>query len=162
MANHDVISYAKLYLRVPYRWWDPNVSCYGDCGPFWAFQGPAPTLARVQKEHLNCAGLLNVICRHLGVKIPGTDEQSYYAGGTYDWYVFLDRNKKLRPFVASTEYPVGSLLFRRYKTEQDQGHIAFVFGTGKVIHSWPEKGVCIDQIFEDYYEYVSLPSEWAQ
>ena len=160
MANHDVISYAKLYLGISYRCWDPTVSCYGDSGPFWAFEGAAPPLARVKKEYLNCAGLLNVICRHMGIKIPGTDDESYYAGGTYEWFVYLDRKKKLRPFVEGHEYPVGSLLLRRYKSEEDQGHLALVFGHGKHIHSWPEVGVCITQIEKNYYEFVALPADW--
>ncbi len=162
MANHDVISVGKLYLRVPYRFWDPNVSCYGDCGPFWAFEGGAPPRQRVQKEQLNCAGFVNVVCRHLGIKIPGVEEQSYYAGGTYEWYVYLDGKKRLHPYVEGVDYPAGSLLLRRYRSEQDQGHLAIVFGPGKVIHSYPEKGVCIDRIYEKYYEFVSLAAEWIQ
>ncbi len=162
MANFDVISFGKLYLRIPYRWWDPNVSCYGDCGPFWAFEGPPPSLLQVQKGQLNCAGFVNVVCRHLGIKIPGVEDKSYYAGGTYEWFVYLDAKRKLHPFIAGTEYPVGSLLLRRYRSEQDQGHLAIAFGPGKVIHSYPEKGVCIDRIYEKYYEFVALPADWIQ
>lgn len=162
MANHDVISYGKLYLGVPYRWWNPDISCYGDSGPFWAFEGGAPTQSRVKTEHLNCAGFLNVICRHMGIKIPGVDEKSYYAGGTYEWYVYLDRNKKLKPYVEGAEYPVGSLLLRNYRNIEDQGHIALVYGSGKHIHSWPEGGVCITPIMKNYYEHVVLPTDWVQ
>lgn len=162
MAHHGVINLAKLYLGIPYRWWDPNVSCYGECGPFWAFPGGVPSIPRIQKEHLNCAGLLNIICRHLGVEIPGVAEHSYYAGGTYEWFVYLDRNKKLRPYVEGTEYPVGTLLLRRYRSEDDQGHLAFVYGQGKHIHSWPEGGVCVTPIEKDYYEFVALPADWVQ
>jgi cell wall-associated NlpC family hydrolase len=162
MANHDIISYAKRYLGVPYRSWDPAVSCYGDSGPFWAFEGAPPPLSRIKKELMNCAGFMNVLCRHLGIKIPGTEDESYYAGGTYEWYVYLDGKKKLHPFVEGKDYPVGSLLLRRYKSEEDQGHLAIVFGPKKVIHSYSEKGVTIDRIYEKYYEFVSLPGEWIQ
>jgi hypothetical protein len=98
----------------------------------------------------------------MGIKIPGVEENSYYAGGTYEWFVYLDAKKKLRTFVEGTDYPIGSVLLRRYRSEEDQGHVALVFGPGKVIHSYPEKGVCIDRIYANYYEFVALPADWIQ
>ena len=162
MANHTVITYGKRYLGTPYGNWDPNVSCYGDSGPFWAFEGAPPSLSQIRTGKLNCAGFINIICRHLGIKIPGTDEQSYYAGGTYEWFVSLDLKKKLTPFVEGVHYPVGSLLVRRYRSEEDQGHLAIVFGSTTVLHSFSKKGVCIDKIYPNYYEFVALPDAWTQ
>jgi hypothetical protein len=107
---------------------------------------------------MNCAGFVNLLCRLAGTPIPGAREESYYAGGTGAWFVFLE--PVLQTYNPKTVYPVGSLFLRRYRTEEDQGHLAVSLGDGTHIHSWTENGVAIDPVFQDYYEFVCKPEDW--
>lgn len=148
-------------LGVPYKWWDPSQSCAGDHGPFWAFDGPLPSREEIEKGEMNCAGFLNLVCRGLGVKIPGAESQYYYAGGTRVWHEYLQQKKVLKPFQPSLIYPEGTLLLRDFRLEkEDEGHLAIYMGPNSIVHSWPEKGSCFDTIQPDYYEFVCLPEDW--
>lgn len=157
-------------LGVPYKCWDPAVSCLGDNGPFWAFNGPLPSREEIEKGQMNCAGFLNLVCRGLGIKIPGVVKTDVYAGGTHAWYVYLQQKGVLRPFGSWHIYPQGTLLLRRYVSEDDQGHLAIYMGRAasdlgmqgpiSIVHSWPEKGSCFDTIQPEYYEFVCLPQDW--
>ena len=149
-------------LGIPYRFWDPKVSCAGDTGPFYAFNGPLPPLEQIQKEQMNCAGFLNLLCRSLGVPIPGAEEKFYYAGGTVAWIDHFRRRSCLRPFQPWIVYPEGTLLLREYRSIDDQGHIALYMGPNSIVHSWPEGGTCFATIQPHYYEFVCLPEDWMQ
>ncbi len=149
-------SYAKTFLGIPYRWWNPDVSCCENTGPFWSAEGPEVSLEEVQKGHANCAGLLNLICRKYGLPIPGSKTKDYYAGGTVAWWTFFETEGNLQPFDIEKEYPMGTILLRKYRSVEDQGHIAIVCEKDKIIHSWPETGVAIADIQPDYYEAVVI------
>ena len=153
---------AEEYMGIPYSAWRPDVSCYGDHGPFWSYNGPAPSFDRVKRELLNCVGLINVVRRDLGLEIPGADEQRYYAGGTYEWFTYLDHKKKLKKFEPSRIYPDGTLLLRCFRSQEDDGHVAIICGPNQVVHSIRDQGVCRSQIWPDYYEYVCAPADWLQ
>lgn len=155
-----LLSKAKEYIGIPYKPWNPNLSLYGDHGPFWSFNGPEPSFDRVKKELLNCVGFINVLRRHLNLEIPGATEQTYYAGGTYEWFVYLDSRGKLRPYREGKEYPRGTLLIRRFRDQNDDGHVAIVIGKNRVIHSIRSLGVCEGPLWEGYYEYACLPHDW--
>jgi hypothetical protein len=157
-----ILAKGKEYSRVRYKPWNPKASCYGDNGPFWAFNGPAPELIAVKAGLLNCAGLINVLRRELGLEIPGATEQSFYAGGTYEWYVYLDSRKKLGPFYIGYDYPRGTLLLRRFHNELDDGHLAIVSGKNTVLHSIHGQGVCETEIRKRYYDVACLPKDWLQ
>jgi cell wall-associated NlpC family hydrolase len=158
----QALAKADEYIGILYSPWNPNASCYGDHGPFWSFNGPAPSLERVERELLNCAGLINIIRRELGLKIPGAAEQTYYAGGTYEWFTYLDRKKKLHHFDSTKHYPKGTLLLRCFRNKDDDGHLAIVRGKQKVIHSIRNYGVIHDSVWPTYYEFVCLPEDWLQ
>lgn len=149
-------------LGIPYRWWDPSVSCAGDHGPFWAFNGPLPSRKQIEEGKLNCAGFVNLICRTLGVPIPGADSNHWYAGGTGAWYDSLKEQGVLQPFLSSNVYPEGTLFIRQYKSEEDQGHLAISMGPNRIVHSWPEGGTCYATIQKDYYEWVCAPQVWMK
>jgi hypothetical protein len=148
------MSYAEQFLGIPYRWWNPSVSCCENTGPFWASEGPEVPIGEVQKGQMNCAGLLNLICRKFGLEIPGAKEKFFYAGGTRCWWLYFERKGLLQPFDPLVEYPKGTLLLRDYKSEDDQGHIAFVYDRTRVLHSWPDNGVAIEETAPNYYEAV--------
>ncbi len=149
-----MFTYAKSFLGIPYRWWNPAVSCCDTTGPFWAGCNAEVLLAEVQRGHLNCAGFLNVLCLRAGIPIPDAAEGGFYAGGTVSWWRFFEGAGKLKPYVEGAAYPPGSILLRKYYHEEDQGHIAIVCGEGLIIHSWPEVGVAIEKPAEGYYEAV--------
>lgn len=151
-----MLSYAKSFLGIPYRWWNPAVSCCDNTGPFWAAEGEEVPLNEVVKGHVNCAGLLNLICRKFRIEIPGSTSCHFYAGGTVSWWSYFDTLQILEPFEPAKEYPVGSILLRKYRSEEDQGHIAIVCEGLKIIHAWPDTGVAIADIQPDYYEKVVI------
>jgi hypothetical protein len=153
---------ADEYIGIPYSGWNPDVSCYGDHGPFWSFNGPAPSFDRVKRELLNCVGLINIIRRDFGLEIPGAAEQTYYAGGTYEWYTYLDRKRKLKPFDPTKQYPKGTLLLRCFRDQDDDGHLAILRDKQKVVHSIRAGGVTHGGIWPDYYEFVCAPEDWLQ
>lgn len=149
-------------LGIPYRFWDPSVSCAGDTGPFWAFNGPLPSRKQIEKGQMNCAGFVNLICRSLGVPIPGADANHWNAGGTGAWYESLKEKGVLQPFQSSVVYPEGTLLLRQYRSEEDQGHLAIYMGPNSIVHSWPEGGSCFATIQPHYYEWVCPPQVWMK
>lgn len=151
-----MLSYAKSFLGIPYRWWNPMVSCCENTGPFWACEGPEVPLEEVQKGHMCCAGLLNLVCRKFGLEIPGAKDLHIYAGGTGLWWDFFEETDRLQPFDPSVSYPKATLLLRKYKSEEDQGHIAICMGEDLILHSWPEKGVVLEPRDPNYYEAVVL------
>jgi len=154
---HTIIT---LLLGVPYKCCDPSVSCVGDQGPFWAVNGPLPSREEIEKGGMNCAGFLNLVCRGLDQPIPGLVKADFYAGGTHAWYVYLQQKGVLRAFGSWHIYPQGTLLLRRYVSEEDQGHLAIYMGPNSIVHSWPEKGSCFDTIQSEYYEFICLPEDW--
>lgn len=147
-------------LDVPYKFWNPNVSCAGDHGPFWAHNGPLPSHKAIEEGQMNCAGFLNLLCRSQGISIPGADEKDYYAGGTRVWHDYLQQKGVLHPFRPWLLYPKGTLLLRNYRSEEDQGHLALYMGPNSIVHSWPETGSCFATIQPYYYEFVCLPEDW--
>ena len=154
------IKKANEYIGIPYSPWIPSKSCFGDHGPFWSYNGPAPSFDKITKELLNCVGLSNVIRRFFQLEIPGVKEESFYAGGTYEWFLYLQNKQKLQPFNPSTVYPKGTLLLRCFHSEEDEGHLAIVTGPSTVIHSIRTRGVTNDMLWENYFEFACLPEHW--
>jgi uncharacterized protein YycO len=66
----------------------------------------------------------------------------------------------LHPFKSWLIYPEGTLLLRKYRSEEDQGHLAIYMAANSIVHSWPETGSCFATIEPHYYEYVCLPEDW--
>jgi hypothetical protein len=155
-----ILSKGKEYMGIPYKAWHPNLSCYGDKGPFWAFNGPPPDFSAVKTGLLNSAGLINLLRRELFLEVPGAFEESIYAGGTYEWYVFLDSYKKLKPFKEGVTYPLGTLLLRRFHSQRDEGHMAIISGKNTILSSIRSHGVCETEISRGYYHAVCRPEDW--
>ncbi len=157
-----ILEKAKSFLGIAYSPWIPSKSCLGDSGPFWSFNGPPVPLEKIQSELLNCVGLINVLRRELHLEIPGVTNESFYAGGTYEWCLYLQTKEKLLPIDPKITYPIGTLLLRDYHSIEDEGHLAIVIGPNQVIHSIREKGVIQDSLWEDYFEFACLPENWLQ
>jgi len=150
------LEYAEKLVGIEYRWWNPQKSCCESTGPFYAEQGDEVPVTEIQKGQLCCAGLLNVICRRLGLHIPGAVEKHFYAGGTGMWWDWFEEKSMLQPYKEGGIYPKGSILMRQYKSEEDQGHIAIVYDDERIIHSCSEKGVVIEKPWSDFYEAVII------
>jgi hypothetical protein len=103
-----------------------------------------PTNEVLWAGHMNCAGFINVLCLHEKKLIPGIHSKSFYAGGTAMWHSFLDDRSE--PFDLSKDYPNGTLLLRNYRSENDQGHLAVLVSSKTIAHSWPEKGVLLEDL----------------
>ncbi len=149
-----MLDYIHSLLGIPYRWWNPEVSCCDVVGPFWASEGGEVPIEQIRLGHLNCAGLLNVLCRKLQIEIPGAKERHWFAGGTGLWWDFFEESGWHESYDETKSYPKGSILLRKFRTIEDQGHIAIVWENGKVLHCWPEKGVIIEDPEKGYYERV--------
>jgi hypothetical protein len=155
----------ELIDTVPYVWWKEGESTMEKEAPFYCKS--IPSIQTIQKEGCNCAGLINLIQLSNGLKVPGVQSESIYAGGTYVWYDFLDSLGLLEPIDRTKSYPEGSLLLRNYKTEEDQGHVAILYSSGplleqKLLHCYPDVGITIDStvnesdswITGEYYERI--------
>lgn len=147
------VEYAKTLVGIAYRWWDPEISCCENTGPFWAAGGKAVPVEEIRRGQLNCAGLLNVICRWAGKPIPGSVEKHKWAGGTGLWWEFFESFAGTCPYVEGNVYPPGTILIRQFREpKEDEGHIAIVYDAENIIHCWPEKGVVIEPAATDFYE----------
>lgn len=124
-----------LEMKIPYRWWDTDNDKKID--PMYAFNSFYEIdLDKVQKNGLNCAGVINLVRLKLGLKVPGVDEKNKFAGGTSNWFRYLKKNDWLEPFDITKRYPKGTLLIRNYTNKYQQGHVAVIVSDDKDIHPW--------------------------
>jgi len=156
----------KLVNNTPYTWWNPDEGTMDNEAPFYCQR--IPDILTIQKYGTNCAGLVNLLQLSRGLIVPGVKTNNYYAGGTYIWYQYLSSLGVLEPIDTSKEYPMGSLLLRRYTNPEDQGHLAILYTGGrllqqKLVHCYPEAGIKINSFKEShswikngYYEFICV------
>ena len=90
-----------------------------------------PSLSYIKEHGINCTGLINILRQKVGKEIPGNGE---YRVGTVEWYNFLKKKKVIHKFDDSQKYPIGTLFLRRYRSVEDQGHVAvYIVETDKKI-----------------------------
>lgn len=170
MSIDDLRDYVDGLIGTPYTWWRGGTTL-ADGAPFWASSAPAPAAGDVRAAGCNCAGFINLLCRLRGAPIAGLTEGWYFAGGTGAWAEALEPH--LQPFDAGASYPAGTLLLRKYRDVEDQGHVAVLWSSGSVLkqrlaHSYIADGVAINETVEmshnwaagGYYEYVCAPEHW--
>ena len=174
-----------LQIKPKYVWWNNTME---NCGPqSYTESNDIVNFDIIKKTGINCVGLINIIRRCLKLHIPGF-ETSNYAGGTYEWFKYLKKNKKLKKFNIKKSYPTGTLLIRKYKNSYDQGHVAIVkeqdnssILNQKLIHAYPDEnadennstqhlspGLTVDDSVskshswyqEGTYTHVCLPENW--
>ena len=92
--KYKLIIEILLKINPKYVWWhekmpDCGIQSYGDSNDEIDFDS-------VAENGINCVGLLNIIRRTLGLEVPGVIEEKKYSGGTYEWYKYLKKNKKLK------------------------------------------------------------------
>ena len=66
--THKLQEYFELLLEsnIKYSWWY-EADIINHQGPFYYDNKEAPSIQRMQKEGINCAGFLNVCFRHLQI-----------------------------------------------------------------------------------------------
>jgi cell wall-associated NlpC family hydrolase len=131
-------TYIQTLVGTPYVWWHSGTTL-GDCAPFWTSNTPPP----FSPKGANCAGFVNLVCRHLGVLIPGVTEGDPWAGGTWHWF----RHSYAYSVLPGASHKPGTILLRDYAdAEKDQGHIGVVLEGDRLAHCIPEQGVIIEKI----------------
>ena len=177
------LEYASELVGIKYEKWLLGNSTLDREAPFWAANKPAPDPDKV--DSCNCAGLINLIKRKVGGKIPYTSDKYQYAGGTWAWHDYLKNKNCLEKFDANICYPKGTLIIRTYYDENDQGHLAIVLEPNdkdplqtRIIHSYSNSFYETDNLFSEpgivietlensvnwidtsYYHFVVLPEDW--
>lgn len=156
----DLAWYVAGLIGTRYVWWTADMP---DCGPmaYASNDKSVPNEIEVKITGMNCVGLINLMRRFKGLDVPGVKEQEKYAGGTYVWFNYLLERDLLKSYIEEETYPLGTLLLRPYTNEQDQGHVAVVCANNKVLHCYPQAGLCIENFaWKDYYTHVCAPADW--
>ncbi len=161
--DHDpvakAIAYGESVIGAPYVWWKGGP--LPKQAPMWTADGPPPEAAVVRKEGTNCAGLTNLMLRAIGKKVPSVEGFGQGGTGTYAKYYEAVAQK----FDIDQKYPSGTLVGRRYRGVNNQGHVAVVLANGHVLQSIPDEGVNKTYTLKQshgkgYYEYAVLPEDW--
>jgi hypothetical protein len=148
----EVLEYSKTLIGVPYRWWIKRDELEGN-DKFWAENGPPVSREEIDEENKSivCTGLINLMRRFVGLSVPGADGKldfvtgNRFPGGTYTWFKYLKRKKRLQELDITKKYPKGTLVLRNYEcAEKCQGHVAVVIDEKgaiildqKIIHAFP-------------------------
>lgn len=93
--------------------------------PFWVSNKELPDFKYIYEKGSTCVGLINIVRRHLKLKIPGLEENYEYPGGTGSWFKYLNTKNRLLKINFLSNYPKGTLLIQDFNLI-DQGHVAVV------------------------------------
>lgn len=159
-----------LVGQMPYGWWlDGPVP---DGAPAFAVNKRVPSIEWLMQQTIFCIGPINLARRHCGKAIP-TAGNELYDGGTVALWAFW--SQFLRPFDIQKNYPHGTIIFRRFRDVNDQGHGAVILGNWRVLQSFdgnePLKGTTDGPGLNarytadashagGYYEYALFPPDW--
>ena len=163
-------------IGTKYGWWNKDDMRYNEI-PSFSLNKKIPTIKYIKNKKCNCVGVINLIRRINNLQIPGTENSNYkYPGGTYIWFNYLYKNKKLEKFNKNKIYPRGTLLLKKYKNYKNKGHVAVIYKSSKInskiIHSWVENsipnknknnpGIIIEKlsIYDKYFTHICLPNKW--
>lgn len=164
-------------LNTKYDWWNNSDDMRIIENPSYAINKPIPTINYIKKKFINCVGIINLMRRINNLLIPGTDNPNYkYPGGTYIWFKYLKKEKKLTKFNKNNNYPRGTLLLKKYIDSNNQGHVAVIYRAStlnpKIIHAWTDKsipnqignepGIIIESLnnYNNYFTHICLPKNW--
>lgn len=172
-----VLKYGKSLVGTKYTCWTGD-----DRADFHYYDSPK-NKDFIKKHGVACGGFVNLLMHNANISLPTSGKLWKHRGGTGFWYNKWKEQKKLKPFDYTKKYPLGTILFRRYRNIQDQGHFAVLYSYnkkdpskilyGKIIHAYldDETGgqVGITHLGashfynmdeEGYYEYIIEPKDW--
>jgi len=160
---NQALTYGLSLLHTKYLLWKDD-----DTNPDYIFYvNGVPSNRDIRIKGVNCAGFINLVRQSIGRTMiePAGEIGKMCYGGTGYWYELLSSRNVLENYNKDKKYPRGTLLLRKYRNENDQGHVAIVFnGYPYVLHSYCEDcnncGVNITKIKPNYYEYAIKPDDW--
>ena len=144
----DTLILIHKLLGTKYVFWDGREWSSNNKGPFYVSKDKNINLNYIRNNGCNCAGFINLLFRNKCIEIPDFD--SDYPGGTYA-YGF---GCKWERYKKNNNYPKYSLLLKPYIEGEDEGHIALVLENNKMAHCYPIKGIIIEDIKHDMFEYI--------
>ncbi len=193
----EMLKYSQSLVGIKYRGWvkEEHGTTVGNCGPCWVSCEKSPSHKKLEKDGCNCIGVLNLMRRKFNLPIADYDPNDettplWYAGGIYSWFDYFSKHKKFVKFDMNKKWPIGTLLFRKYTDEIDQGHFAMIVTRNekhvlfeKILHSFPTTntienkltagGIVIDRLgptffweandhqdFNGYFTHAVLPQNW--
>lgn len=159
------LAYGKSIVGAPFAPWTGGPLQAG--APMWTASGAAPAPATVKAQSANAAGLVNLMLRAVGKPLPSAPVAG--TGGTGAYGVFYE--KVAKPFDVNVPYPEGTLIGRKYRDVDDQGHLAVILEDGKVLQSFATTSgattpgvnttfTVIQSHAGGYYEYAVMPEDW--
>lgn len=162
---HEVIVFLLQFLGTPYAYSNKAPDRLSDDAPFYAIDNRPVNVARVKRLGINCAGLLNLAHRYLGIPIPISREVDF-RGGTLAY-----TETYARPIPKLL--PMGSLVMR--PPPEGDGHLALVISDNLPLrdsvvidsdgmrYKGKQPGVSVHKISERDYKYTHWcgPS-WAR
>lgn len=159
-----------LVGQMPYGWWTNGE--VPDDQPAYAVDAPVPKRRELFDKTIFCAGVVNLARRHAKKFIPAAGD-TRYDGGTVACWAYWQRF--MRPFNPRLNLPHGTMIFRRFRNNADQGHVAVVLGNWRVLQSF-DGGQAMKGTFDGpglnaiytvdashggwYYEYYVMPGDW--
>tara|TARA_B110001469_G_C9616185_1_gene306799 strand:- start:65 stop:580 length:516 start_codon:yes stop_codon:yes gene_type:complete len=165
------LEYGLKLIGIPYDYWIGGKN--QEKAPMFAINGPSPDSKEITS--LNCAGLVNLLLRFRSKELPYDENNN--IGGTESYYYYY-KDKALK-FDINKKYPIGSLLIRKYRNINDQGHLAIILeDNGKdslLLQSHVEgeyfksKNPGVNSMYTleqshnlDFFELVVLPIDWIE
>lgn len=174
-----VEDYLNKILGTRYTWWRSGI--VPARGPAWGTNGDPPSPAEIKAEGCFCAGVANLARRAVGLPIPTLGNENYdggvvaYFGSTnaappdFPRIGYFEKHGKQRPFDLEKARRPWTLIGRKYRNTNDQGHVAIVIPGGKVLQSYDDAngrpGVNKNVTLEDshagyYYEVMVYAEDW--
>ena len=175
MKMDSIIKYLKKYEGMKYTKYNFECPVMDENEPFWVSNSELPEFSYIYEKGSNCVGLINILRRHLNLKIPGLEENYQYPGGTASWFRYLKEKNRLIQINNLDSYPIGTLLIQDFNI-MDQGHVAVITESNKtllesnIIHNISDlcdekyNKVIIEKLKEypNYkrFTHVCLPEHW--
>ena len=177
--ERKALAYLDEIVGARYSWWTGGK--VPDGAPAWAKNGPPPPPADVRGTSCFCAGVTNLARRAVGLEIPHLGNRDYdggvvaYLGSTaaaprgFPRQGYFEKHGRQREFDLKEARRPWTLIGRKYRNVEDQGHVAIVLPNGKVLQSYDtgggRPGVNKDVTLErshsgGYYEVMVHAEDW--
>lgn len=181
----SMLLFARRLEGIKYKWLTGNEDESDDV----LYCIRVPPMEILDEKGINSAGLINILRNYVGCTyIPHSEDSHVQRGGIEYWYRYFEKKGSLKLFDYTKSYPLGTLFLRRYKSFNDQGHMAVLIEHyknderktlyGKIIHAYVygdsynyngkvgltrvgRSHFCMEMDNgEGYYEYAINPRDW--